>query len=202
MIIHEMEQGSEAWLQVRLGKVTASNFATAIAKPGSSTRDTYMRKLMAERLTGLPQATYSNANMDRGTELEPDAREHYSLITDTIVGQVGFVELNENTGVSPDGLIGEDGGIEIKCPLASTHIQYILNDKLPSTYQWQVHGVMWACDLKWIDFVSYCPEMTSRPIWIHRVERDEEKIAVLQVKIGSFIKEMNTKLTKIEETNF
>lgn len=200
-IIHTMEQGSEEWFDARLGHVTGSNFGTAIAKPGS-TRTLYMRKLIAERLTGMPQVTYKNADMEHGTELEPYAKEYHSLLWDCEIKEVGFIEINEYVGVSPDGLIGDDGGIEIKCPLPSTHIEYILGDREIACYRPQVQGCMWATGRKWWDFVSYCPEVKQRPIWIYRVMRDEEYIAELQVKIAKFIVEMNNKIDKIIGTQF
>ena len=195
-IYHDMPQGEDAWFQIRLGRVTGSNFGTAIAKPGS-TRTLYMRKLIAERLTGMRQVSYSNANMDRGTELEPEAREYYEMINDCIVKQVGFIEINEDTGVSPDGGVGEDVGLEIKCPLPSTHIAYLLADREVAAYRPQVQGSMWATGGKWVDFVSYCPEVTQRPYWRIRIARDEKYIAELEVKVGKFVDEMKSQITKI-----
>lgn len=200
-IIHTMEQGSDEWFAVRLGKVTGSNFGTAIAKPGS-TRTLYMRKLLAERLTGARQVSYSNANMDRGTELEPLAREYYEQMNDCIVKQVGFIEVNECVGVSPDGLVGEDGGIEIKCPLPSTHISYILANREVACYRPQVQGCMRATGRKWWDFVSYCPEVTKRPYWTIRIARDESYIAELETKIAKFVAEMKQLILKIEGPQF
>lgn len=200
-IYHEMPQGSDEWFRVRLGKVTASNFATAIAKPGS-TRSTLMRRLIAERLTGLPQGTYSNKNMKRGVELEPQAREYYSLLNDCEIKEVGFIEVNANVGVSPDGLVGEDGGAEIKCPLPSTHIDYILKDREVAVYRPQVQGCLLATGRKWWDFVSYCPEVTKRPIWVYRVERDEAYIKEMKTKIDKFIAEMIIKINKIIQSPF
>jgi hypothetical protein len=200
-ITHNMPQGSEEWFNIRLGKVTASNFGTAIAKPGS-TRTLYMRRLIAERLTGEPQVTYKNGNMERGTELEPSAREYYAVLNDCLIKEIGFIEVNEDVGVSPDGLIGDEGGVEIKCPLPSTHIDYILGDREIAVYRPQVQGCMWATGRKWIDFVSYCPEVKRRPIWIHRVMRDEQKIAEIEVKVDIFIKEMKEQINKITGTEF
>ena len=200
-IYHDMEQGSDLWFQARLAHVTGSNFGTAVAKPGS-TRALYMRRLIAERLTGMPQVTYKNANMDRGNELEPAAREYYATITDCIIKEVGFIEVNEDTGVSPDGLIGEDGGLEIKCPLPSTHIEYILGNKEIACYRPQVQGCMGATGRKWWDFVSYCPEVTRRPIWIYRVKRDDEYISEMEKKIEKFIAEMKKKINIIVGETF
>lgn len=200
-IIHTMEQGSDEWKTIRLGKTTGSHFGTAIAKPGS-TRTNYMRKLLAERLTGMPQVSYSNANMDRGVELEPEAREYYAMLNDCIVKEVGFIEINEDTGVSPDGLTGEDGGLEIKCPLPSTHISYILADREVAIYRPQVQGCMWATGRKWWDFISYCPEVIDRPLWSIRIVRDEQCIAELEIKIGKFVGEMEKLMEKIKGPTF
>jgi hypothetical protein len=161
-----------------------------------------MRKLLAERLTGLPQVTYSNANMDRGTELEPEARKYYADLNGCTVVQVGFIEISEDVGVSPDGLIGDDGGLEIKCPLPSTHISYILGDREIACYRPQVQGCMWATGRKWIDFVSYCPDIKDRPIWTFRVARDEKFIAELEVKVGKFVTEMKSQLARIQGPQF
>jgi len=199
--IHMMEQGSDEWYAARLGHVTASNFGTAIAKPGS-TRSTLMRRLVAERLTGLPQGTYKNANMERGNELEPQAREYYESLNDCVVKEVGFIECSEHVGVSPDGLVGEDGGIEIKAPLPSTHIDYIVKDREVAVYRPQIQGLMWATGRKWVDFVSFCPEVTNRQYWSKRILRDEQYIAELEVKISIFITEMLKMIDKVNVSQF
>ncbi len=200
-IIHTMEQGSEEWFAVRLGKVTASNFSVAIGKPGV-TRTKYMYKLMAEIGTKERESSYSNAAMEWGTETEPFARDYYEQINDCEVDQVGFVEYSEGIGVSPDGLVGNDGTLEIKCPYSSTHIGYVIKDKLPATYKAQVQGQLWATGRKWCDFVSYDPRYKPRPYWSIRVERDEEYIDMLNVKINLFIKEMKQQIDLITGSQF
>lgn len=196
-----MPQNSDEWFAVRLGKVTASNFSTVIGKPGV-TRTKYMLKLMAEAGTGEREASYKNSAMEWGTETEPLARDYYEQVNDCEVRQVGFVELNSDVGVSPDGLVGEDGLLEIKCPYSSTHVGYIIADKLPATYKAQVQGQLWVTGRKWCDFVSYDPRYKPRPYWFIRVKRDEEYIAELEVKVGKFVDEMKTKINKINETSF
>lgn len=188
-IIHTMEQGSDEWFAVRLGKVTASNFSKAIGKAGT-TRSGYMLKLVAERLTKEREASYSNSNMEWGVEHEPAARKYYESVNDCIVKEVGFVAYDADLGVSPDGLVDEDGLIEIKCPLSSTHVKYVLGDKLPSTYKPQIQGQLWVTGRKWCDFISYDPRNLKRPYWRFRVKRDEDYIAELQVKIGMFIDQL------------
>ena len=200
--IHTMEQKSDAWYAIRLGKVTASNFSKAIAGGAGKTKTTLMRNLIAERLTDEPEPTYSNGVMDRGTEIEPLAREYYEALNGCTVECVGFIELNEDIGVSPDGLVGEDGMLEIKCPNSSTHIGYILDDKMPSVYKAQVQGQLWVSGRKWVDFVSYDPRVTKRPYWCKRIVRDEQYIAELDVKINKFIAELKTTMAKITDASF
>jgi len=202
MIIHTMEQGSDKWRQIRLGKVTASVFSNATAGGAGKTRTTLMRKLIAERLTDLPEESYSNSAMDWGTETEPLAREYYASINDCTVKEVGFVELSADVGASPDGLVGEDGLLEIKCPNSSTHIGYLLDNKMPSTYVKQVQGQMWVTGRLWTDFVSYDPRVSKRPYWSIRVERDEQVIAELEVKIDKFIDELKQVMEKLTGSQF
>jgi hypothetical protein len=196
-----MAQGSESWHLIKLGHASASHFSTVIGKAGS-TRSLYMRKLIAEILTGEPQESYSNGNMERGLELEPLAREYYESMNGCVVKQVGFIEVSENIGVSPDGLVGEDGYLEIKAPLPSTHIDYILKDREVASYKAQCQGGLWATGRKWVDFVSYCPEITSRPYWAIRVTRDEKYIAEIDIKVNKFVAEMKQLITKISGPKF
>jgi len=195
--IHEdIIQLSPEWFKIRLGRVSASNFSKAIGKPGS-TRSTYMRKLMAERLTGQREESYSNDAMKRGIELEDEARLHYENMTGKIVKQVGFVEHSEFVGVSPDGLIDDDGGIEIKAPNSSTHLQYIMEDKVPACYMAQIQGSLWVTEREYWVFMSYDPRVSRRPEFIKRVERDEVYIAKIQVGVEKFIAEMEVMIKKI-----
>jgi len=196
MKTYEMEQGSPEWFAIRLGKVTASNFHIAKAGGQGKTRLKLIYKLLAERLTGEPQETYKNAAMERGNDVEPMARDYYANLYGVDVREVGFVELNEDIGASPDGLVDTDGEIEIKCPNSATHIEYIINDKLPAEHRWQVHGQLWVTDRQWCDFISFDPRVESRPIFVKRVERDDKFInGELCEKIYAFVDE----LKKLEE---
>ncbi len=201
-IIHTMEQGSDEWHRIKLGKVSASVFSNAMAGGQGKTRTTLMRKLIAERMTDEPQDTFSNGVMDRGIEAEPLAREYYATLNDCIVKQVGFIELSEDIGCSPDGLIGEDGMLEIKCPNSATHIGYILDDRLPPTYKAQVQGQLWVADRKWCDFVSYDPRVSKHPYWCIRVHRDEEVIVELEVKINVFVADLKKVTAKLTSPDF
>lgn len=195
LIIHDMEQGGESWFAIKNGKVSASNFSKAIGKPGS-TRSTYMRKLMAEQLTGEREEGFKNAAMERGIELEEEARLHYENMTGKIVKQVGFVENTgiKGVGVSPDGLIDDDGGFECKCPNSSTHLEYIMTDKVPACYMAQIQGSLWVTGRKYWIFMSYDPRVSRRPEFIKRVERNEDYIAKIQVGVEKFIAEMQEKI--------
>ena len=180
MRIDQNEQGSPEWLAARLGIPSASMFAKLVTTKGiwSASADAYINQLVAERLTGEREEVFQSHHMLRGTELEPDARDLYSLMSDAEVTEVGFC-LHDTlaAGCSPDGLIGEDGGLEIKCPAPSTHVEYLRGGVLPSKYKQQVMGCLWITGREWWDFVSYHP--TMKPL-IVRVERDEEYIAALE----------------------
>ena len=186
---HYCEQRSDEWYALRIGRVTASNFSTAKSKPGSSGRKTLMMKLLTERITGIPRENYSARWMEEGSELEPFAREYYENSRGVKVEKVGFVEIGD-IGASPDGLIEDDGGLEIKCPFPSTHISWYLSNVLPPEHKAQVQGNMWVCDRNWWDFVSYSPLVKHRPMWVFREKRDELYINEMIIKINQFIKEL------------
>ena len=203
MIIHEMPQLSDEWFAVKCGKISASNMSAVLAKgrgnSESKTRKSYMCRLIAERLSGMPQETYTNGSMQWGIETEPQAREAYEMAKLDTVKQVGFIEVNEYLGCSPDGLVGEDGLLEVKCPNTSTHIQYILDGKMPAEYVLQVQTQLWVCERQWCDFVSFDPRVTVRPFWCIRVERDEKKIQDISDGVDAFVEEMETLIAKIKE---
>ena len=195
MIIHDCEQGSDDWFKIKCGKISASHFGDVLNK--KTGRRTYMLKVLAERMSGESMNGYSNKAMEDGIETEPLAREYYEQLFGH-VQQVGFVELSDYVGCSPDGLNGDDGGLEIKCPFPNTHIDYILKNKLPAVYVPQVQGNMWVTGRNWWDFVSFCPKIKDRPFWHIRVERDEKYIHVLSLEVDRFIadmKELESKIT-------
>jgi putative phage-type endonuclease len=197
-----IEQGSEAWLQLRLGKITASRITDVIAqvKSGEAAgRENYRIELVCERLTGKPTEGYTNAHMERGTELEPFARAWYEVETGEFVKQVPFVDhpTIKNAGASPDGIIGE-GLIEIKCPMAKTHIKYLLEDRVPAKYMPQMAWQMACTHSKWVDFVSYCPELPAdMQMFIKRYERDDAYIAELEAKVIEFDTEVEQVIARL-----
>lgn len=200
-----IEQGSEAWLQLRLGKITASRITDVIAqvKSGEAAgRENYRIELVCERLTGKPTEGFTNAHMERGTELEPFARAWYEVEKGEFVKQVPFVDhpTIKNAGASPDGIIGE-GLIEIKCPMAKTHIKYLLEDRVPAKYMPQMAWQMACTHSKWVDFVSYCPELPAdMQMFIKRYERDDAYIAELEAKVIEFDIEVEQVIARLRGT--
>lgn len=180
MKIIEHEQGTQEWLQARLGCPSGSGFSKLITSGGkpSTSAETYINELIAEAVINESTPIENTPWMQRGTELEPFARLNYELENDVEVEQVGFCMHDIlKCGVSPDGLVGLSGGIEIKCPKPSTHIAYLRAGKLPSVYKAQVMGCLWITEREWWDFMSYHPQL---PNLVVRVHRDEDYISQLE----------------------
>lgn len=199
-IIKGIEQGSEDWLKLRLGVATASDFDKIITPTGkeSTQFEKYALELATQTLVSEPDSTYKNEAMQRGNALEPLARQLYQEATLNFVDEITMFKSDcGNFGYSPDGLIGEDGLIEIKCPLATTHLKYLIDNKLPSEYIPQVQGGLLVSGRKWCDFVSYHPNFKERNMLIIRVERDEEFIAKLKDGIDKTIKLRDQILAKL-----
>lgn len=201
-IIKDIEQGSDEWLQLRLGVATASNFDKIITTTGkqSATLEKYALKLATDLMLSSPEPSYKNDIMERGNELEPLARQAYQEETFSIVEEIAMFKSDcNNFGYSPDGLVGEDGLIEIKCPLATTHFQYIIDDKTPIVDYWQqLQGGLWVSGRKYIDFVSYHPNFKTKQLFVKRVERDEDYIAKLAELANKTILVRNELLNKME----
>ncbi len=186
MKIYNVQQRTEKWLAIKAGKFSASNFHRLITPTGkpSSQAEKYIYQVAGERILGYPEETHQNQWMARGSELEDEARKYYEFITGHKVRQVGFVELDEFVGCSPDGLIGEDGGLEIKCPALAAHVKYLLDDKMPSEYIPQVQGNMYITDREWWAFLSYYPGL--EPLLL-TVERNEGYIVKLKGELDKAI---------------
>ena len=197
-----IEQGTEAWHQLRLGKITASRIADVIAQIKSgeaASRADYRIELVCERLTGKPTEGFTNAHMERGIELEPYARAWYEVERGEFVKQVPFIDhpTIKNSGASPDGIVGE-GLIEIKCPMTKTHIKYLLDDRVPAKYMPQMAWQMACTESKWVDFVSYCPELPAdMQMIIKRYERDDAYIAELEAKVIEFDQEVEQVIARL-----
>jgi len=200
-----MIQGSQEWFAARCGMVTASRIADIMAKTKtgpSASRANYLAHIVAERLTGTVQESYSNAAMQWGTETEPLARMAYELRTDSLVESVGFIPHHtiQMAGASPDGLVG-DGLIEIKCPNTSTHIDTLLSGVVPSKYVLQMQWQMACTNRQWCDFVSYDPRMPDQlSMFIKRVNRDARQIVEITEAVIAFLADVETTLQKLSES--
>lgn len=197
MRVLEAEQGTQEWLDARLGRPSASQFHKLITTKGkpSLSADGYINTLIAERLMGRSEPIYVTEAMQRGTDLEPEARETYEFMHDVQVQEVGFIlDDSGEFGCSPDGLVG-DGGLEIKCPAPHNHIDWARKKVCPSKHYAQVQGCMWITDRKWWDFMSYHPDMKP---FIVRVERDEEFITQLAVQVQAAVDEIISEVENLK----
>lgn len=199
----EIIQGSDAWHQLRLGKVTASRVADVVARTKSgpsASRANYMAELIAERLTGQAAEKFTSAAMDWGTEKEADARAAYQFRTDAEVVEVGFVlhPTITDSGASPDGMVGDDGLVEIKCPNTATHLETLLGQSVPAKYVTQMQWQMACTGRPWCDFVSYDPRLPeSMCLFVKRVFRDDVRIKELETDVAGFLLEMAVKLSQL-----
>jgi putative phage-type endonuclease len=202
-MIEMMDQGTEEWFTIRIGKVTASRVADVIAKTKtgySASRDNYMAQLVCERLTGQKGESFTNAAMQHGTETEPLARAAYEALKDVLVDEVGFVPhpTIEMAGASPDGMVGEDGLIEIKCPNTATHIETLISKVVPGKYNTQMQFQMACTGRKWCDFVSFDNRLPEElQLFVTRVPRDEVFIRLIESEIVQFIAELDDKINKL-----
>ena len=202
-IIETCEQGSDAWHKIRLGKITASRVKDVLTKgrgtSPSKTAESYMMELIAEILTGNSKPFFENDAMRWGTETEPQARAMYAVNNDFVdVKEVAFVEHNEQVGISPDGLIGDDGLFEAKCPNTTTQLKRALSDSYSSDYKAQIQMQLWVTEREWCDFVSFDPRLNCGASYLQeRVYRDEEYISDMKIKVYAFVDEMNARIQKI-----
>lgn len=193
------EQRSPEWFAARLGKATGSRFADVLAGGKGLTRKAYAVQLALEIVTGKQAEAFTSQDMQTGTEREPIARALYEAYSGNFVDEVGFC-LHDTLpcGVSPDGLIDQDGGLEIKCPKASTHAQYLSLPAEPSAYTAQIQGCMWVTGRAWWDFVSYHPDFPENAqLIVRKIKRDEAYIAKLGEAIQAFSNEVQAEVDLI-----
>lgn len=196
-----VEQGSDEWRLARLGHVSASSISAVMAKGAGKTRQSYLEKIVAERLTQEIGEGYSNASMEWGTQTEPQARMAYEVSRGTFVTKTGFHKhpTIEWLGVSPDGLVGDDGLVEIKCPNSTTHLSYIRENKCPSEYYKQIQCQLWVTGRQWCDFVSFDPRIKkeSLQLFVIRNVRDEELIKEMQSEVIKFLDDVETYIKEL-----
>ena len=191
-----IEQGSEEWLKIRLGKVTASGVADVLAKTKtgvSASRGNYLIKLAIQRVTGVVEESYTNDAMQWGIDNEAQARVAYEVVSGNFVDQIAFVDhpMISWFGASPDGLVNDDGLVEIKCPNSATHWSYIKDDGPPGKYYIQMQAQMACTGRSWCDFVSFDPRMPERSrLFIKRVMREDDYIAEMEAEIKKFLDEV------------
>jgi len=199
----EAEQGSPDWYAARCGKVTASKIADMLARTKSgwgASRANYAAQLVAERLTGTVTESYTNAAMQWGKVHEAEAIDAYTFYRDLPVTRIGFVmhPSIDESGASPDGLVGTDGLIECKCPLTNTHIETLLGSSVPAKYEAQMLWQMACTGRSWCDFVSYDPRMPeSMRLFVRRMHRDDKRIAEIENEVREFLREIGKTVSEL-----
>ncbi|HET7596316.1 MAG TPA: YqaJ viral recombinase family protein, partial [Burkholderiales bacterium] len=191
-----LEQRSEAWFAARAGKVTASRISDVLARTKAgwgASRKNYAAQLVAERLTGTVEPSYCNAAMQWGTDTEPFARDAYCQHMLCSVEEIGFVDhpTIAMAGASPDGLIGDGGLVEIKCPGTATHIETLLGGSIPDKYRLQMLFQMACTGRQYCDFVSFDPRLPeTMRLFVQRLPRDDAEIAEIEREVGIFLSEV------------
>jgi putative phage-type endonuclease len=205
MKVIDCEQNSAEWLAARCGSLGASSIADMVAKTRTgwgASRFNLAARIVCERLTGTPQESYTNAAMQWGHDTEPQARAMYEFMRDVAVQQVGLVlhpSINKSHA-SPDGIVGDDGLIEIKCPNTATHIETLLSDDVDGRYIKQMQWQMACCGRGWCDFVSFDPRLPAEmQMFVQRVARDDEFIAELEREARAFLAEVETTISTLSD---
>lgn len=198
MIKHHVDQGSYEWLLIRSGKLTGTRLKKLMGSDPLAVLD----KIITEQEGVIEMDGYQSASMQWGEDYEPLALTEYEKIKRVSVERVGFIQSSTNPliGLSPDGLIGENGAVEVKCPDTETHVRYIRQGKLPSDYKYQVAMYFIVHEkLEWLDFVSFDPRLTRKPIFIHRSTRDDMKLLIdeSEKKIESYLNKLESLKTEI-----
>lgn len=199
----DLIQGSQEWLAARVGSLGASRVADAVAKTKTgwgASRANLMAELIAERLTGAPADRFTNAAMQWGNDKEADARAAYGFFADVDVAEIGIVRhpVIEGTHASPDGLVGDAGLVEIKCPNTATHIDTLLGQKVPAKHLTQMQWQMACTGRHWCDFVSFDPRMPeAMRLFVARITRDETAIGDLEREVSVFLAELAGKVAEL-----
>lgn len=198
MQIFDVEQNSDEWLRARMGIPTASQFATLLAKGrdggASIGRRTYLLKLAGEIITGEPMESFSNEHTERGHAMEDEARDLYTFQTGAELRRVGFIR-NGRAGCSPDSLVGETGGVEIKTKLPHLLIELMLKNEFPPEHKAQVQGTLWLSKREWWDLPVYYRGM---PLFVKRATRDEPYIQRIATEVDRFNDELDAVVAEIQ----
>lgn len=198
-------QGSEEWKAARCGSLGASRISDVVARTKSgwgASRANIMAELIAERLTGTPAESYVNAAMQWGSDTEPEARTAYEFRQNCDVAQIGLVPhpTIKGTHASPDGLVGKDGMLEVKCPGTATHLNTLLGTPIADKYIKQVQWQMACCERAWVDWASYDPRLPeTMRLFVQRIPRDGLMIKGLEKDVREFLDELNEKLARLRE---
>ena len=202
-MIEMMDQRSDEWFAARIGKVTASKVADVLAKTQSgyaASRANYMAQLVCERLTGQKADSFTSGPIQWGIETEPLARAAYESLKDVLVDEVGFVPHPSiiMAGASPDGLVGDNGLLEIKCPNTATHIDTLLSQTVPNKYNTQMQFQMACTNREWCDFVSFDNRLPEElQLFVKRVPRDNMYIRLMEDEIVKFLNELDIKIAQL-----
>ena len=196
MEIFEMEQGGLDWFKVRAGVPSGSNFCKIVTSKGDPSKSAkeYMYRLVGEAVSGISEESYKSKSMQRGNDLEEEARQLYEIINDVEVRQVGFCKEGQ-VGCSPDGLVSEDGMIEIKCLGNVAHVDILLKQEMPIKHFQQIQGQLLVTGRKWCDFFSYSPGLKP---FCKRIERDEVFLAKLKTELKLFCLKLEETINKIK----
>ena len=195
------DQGTDEWLLERAGKVTASALSNVMMAKTTAGYQNYMAQLICERLTGEPVETFKSAAMEHGNETEPQARAFYEMETGNEVVEVGFCPHStlDKSGASPDGLVGELGLVEIKCPQPAKHIKNLMGGTIDKAYMLQMQWQMECTGREWCDFVSFNPTFPAHlQLHITRVDRDAEMQEEIKTAVTNFLADLDAKLRALE----
>lgn len=198
-----LAQGTPEWHAARIGCATASRIADVVARTKigwGASRANYAAELVAERLTGVAVEGFVSTAMQRGMDTEAEARAAYEFLRDVSVEPVGFVPhpMIAMSGASPDGMVGDDGLVEIKCPNTATHIDTLLGQAVPGKYVTQMQWQMACTGRAWCDFVSYDPRMPdAMRLFVRRVERDAARIAELEREVVAFLRDVDDTVERL-----
>jgi putative phage-type endonuclease len=200
-----IEQGTAEWHAQRVGKATASKMSCVMAngKGGepSKTRANYLAQLVCERMTGQPTEGFKSKSMERGNEVEPEAREAYTFMFNATVARVGFVDHPHiaMSGASPDSYVGEDGLLEIKCPDTTTHLDTLLGGPISKAYKLQMQWQMACTGRQWVDFCSYDNRLPEHlRLHVQRIDRDQKIIIELETEVVAFLKEVTAQVARLD----